>query len=309
MRTTTESYIASLPDDKTPTPSSAAPSPDADDGDGEDGRSEEHEGEGELIDNAASTPPPRIPTPILQALQAIRHYKPPPELKTTYFLQETHTFWLLSLPSKCLEWGGEEATRLRREDGHYYWLTYDEGRLRHRHEAETQTPVKLIKKKKTQTLAVHSSTVKLFATEWDLYDTFRKVNIASRLAGRGGARSAPIATSGAPSTGRLSARTPATLARGSQALPDTPGTGPTTAASRTKGSGWARLAAATAREAANRTTIIRIGEQPASPRRRLLKNSQDLLESREFRLAATICERLLASNSYRRRQVRKLHHI
>lgn len=67
--------------------------------------------------------------------------------------------------------------------------------------------------------------------------------------------------------------------------------------------GWARLAAATAREAANRTTLIRIGEQPASPRKRLLESSQDLLGSTEFRLAATICERLLASNSYRRRQV------
>lgn len=115
-----------------------------------------------------------------QALQAIRHYKPPPEPRTTYFLQETHTFWLLSIPSKCLPRSGpdadDEAARCRRADGHYFWLTYAEGRLRHRHDAEGQTPVTLTKKRRTQTVALHRSNVRLFATEWDLYDTFRKAS-------------------------------------------------------------------------------------------------------------------------------------
>ncbi|XP_052126307.1 dynein axonemal intermediate chain 4-like [Frankliniella occidentalis] len=300
VRTTTESYIAALPEDRTPTPSSGAGASAAgsghrtegsSQGGGEDGGEEDAE-EGD-IDDTASTPPPRIPTPILQALQAIRHYKPAPEPRTTYFLAETPTFWLFELPSKCLPWNGpdagDEAAQSRREDGHYFWLTYAEGRLRHRHDAEAQTPVTLTKKQRTQTLAVHSSTVQLFATEWDLYDTFRKVNIASRLAGRGPARSNAIVPKGE-----------ATTAHSARSI----GVSTTTAAddaARAR-NGWARLAAATAREAASRTTIIRIGEQPVSPRRRLLRSSQDLLESREFRLAATICERLLASNSYRRRQ-------
>lgn len=91
VRTTTESYIASLPEDRSPTPSSStagggaggeqrdedaeaeaeaavdgeAGSQDA--GSAEGGGDEEGDGEKADIDDTASTPPPRIPTPILQA--------------------------------------------------------------------------------------------------------------------------------------------------------------------------------------------------------------------------------------------------
>ncbi|KAF5298180.1 hypothetical protein FQA39_LY02604 [Lamprigera yunnana] len=97
--------------------------------------------------------------------------------RISLLLKETNTIYIFELPSQTVNKNSEEATAVETENARYEFLTEGKGRNRKVTEAEAQTIQTLQKTRSTEAHATLCKQNMAFASIWDMYDVYEKVEV------------------------------------------------------------------------------------------------------------------------------------
>ncbi|KAK6620083.1 hypothetical protein RUM44_006483 [Polyplax serrata] len=111
-------------------------------------------------------------------VEIVREDARPTEKPNTLYLRlsETETIWLFSLDTLYSENNPIDAEKVRKDNETYQMKKTKKELIRKRCMADAQTPRNMEKSQGTETEEIQKADAEIFASEWDLYDTYNSID-------------------------------------------------------------------------------------------------------------------------------------